>query len=519
MKIKNKIKLIGGLSSLLLFGACTDLEFENLSGIIPEGAGEANELLSSAYGNLREFANERTIFGLSEHSSDILMGPTRGGDWFDNGVFQQMHLHTWAPDHLFIRTVWTDLNAGVFRATQAIEGNGATPQLIAEAKTVRAFYSYHILDFWGITIFRGATQGLEADPIVRSSAESVASLIEDLESALPDLPETSSLNVANKNTARALLCKLYLNKAVYETEDRSQSGSFNFAAADMNKVIEYANDITASGQYSLTSGLEGYFNNFAELNHVQGSEPIFTVPVSQIDNFKRKWNCSLHWNQTPNGWSGFATLSDFYDTFDSNDFRIGGDYNSATNPYTASSGVNAGFLIGPQTDANGDQVFARDGITPVNFTREVTLKINGEIEGIRVLKYIPDFTNGENRADTPTNSYVLLRYGDVLMNKAEALFRGGTDPEGDTALTLINEIRSFRFETPSPFTEITAENLLEERGRELYWEGWRRNDLIRFGKFLDAWQEKPASGAERVLYPIPPTAILANPNLNQNPGY
>jgi len=60
---------------------------------------------------------------------------------------------------------------------------------------------------------------------------------------------------------------------------------------------------------------------------------------------------------------------------------------------------------------------------------------------------------------------------------------------------------------------------LEERGRELYWEGWRRNDLIRFGKFLDAWQEKPATSSERVLYPIPPTALLSNPQLVQNPGY
>jgi len=114
---------------------------------------------------------------------------------------------------------------------------------------------------------------------------------------------------------------------------------------------------------------------------------------------------------------------------------------------------------------------------------------------------------------------VLLRYGDVLMNKAEALFRGGTDPMGQTALDVINEVRDIRFETPSPFTEVTNENLLEERGRELYWEGWRRNDLIRFGKFLDAWQEKPATTAERVLYPIPPTALLANPSLMQNPGY
>jgi len=420
MKLKNKIKLIIGLTGFLLLGSCTDLEFENLSGIIPEGVGESSDLLASAYGQLREFANERTIFGLSEHSSDVLMGPTRGGDWFDNGVFQQMHLHTWAPDHLFIRTVWLDLNKGVFRATQAIEGVGATPQIIAEAKVVRAYFMLHILDFWGITVFRGATEGLEVDPLVRDGSESVQFLIDDLESALPDLPDTSSPNLANKNTARALLCKLYLNKAVFEADDRSV-GAFTFNSDDMNKVITYANDIISSGRFSLSNGVIGYFNTFAERNDTQSSELIFSVPGTQIPQFKAKWNVSLHWNQKPNGWSGYATLSDFYDTFEEGDSRLGGPYNSATNPYTNSSGVNAGFLIGQQFDNEGNQVLARDGATPVNFTREVTLKENGETEGIRVLKYIPDFTDGVDNADNPSNSMVLLRYGDVLMNKANTI--------------------------------------------------------------------------------------------------
>ncbi len=517
MKIINKLKLIIGFSILILFGACTDLEYDNLGGIIPEegAVGDASELLASAYGQLREFANERVIFGLSEHSADVVIGPTRGGDWFDGCVFQQMHLQDWTGDHLFIRTSWQDLNAGLFLATQATEGTGATPQIIAEAKTVRAYYMFHILDFWGITAFRGATEGLEVNPLVRSSAESVDFIIDDLESALPDLPETSSPNVANKNTARALLCKLYLNKAVYKTADRSESGSFDFAAADMNKVVEYSDAIIASGRYSLTSGLIGYFNTFAERNEVQSSELIFSVPGSEIPQFKAKWNVSLHWNQKPGGWSGFATLSDFYDSFDEEDSRIGGEYNSATNPYTASTGVKVGFMIGQQYDEQGNMVFARDGVTPVNFTREVDLKVNGEVEGIRILKYIPDFSGGEDFSDSPGNSYVLLRYGDVLINKAEALFRMG-DIAG--AETVINDLRAVRYGQAAPLA-LTLETLLAERGRETYWEGWRRNDLIRFGKFLDEWQEKPATTKEKVLFPIPTTALLANPDLNQNPGY
>ena len=66
---------------------------------------------------------------------------------------------------------------------------------------------------------------------------------------------------------------------------------------------------------------------------------------------------------------------------------------------------------------------------------------------------------------------------------------------------------------------IDADELLAERGRELYWEGCRRQDMIRFGRFLDAWSDKPASGPERLLFAIPANAIAVNPNLQQNPGY
>lgn len=514
MKIKNKIRLILSLSTLILFGGCTDLEYNNLGGIIPEGSGDSEAFLLSAYGAAREFANERTIFGLTEHPSDVLIGPTRGGDWFDGGVFQQMHLHQWHPDHIFIITAWKSLNDGVFKATQAIAGNGVTPQITAEAKTIRAYYLFHILDFWGITAFREAAQGLESDPLVRNSAESVNWIIEDLESALSDLPEASSKNVANKNTARAILCKLYLNKAVYEADSKG-GGTFDFNPQDMDKVISYATDIEASGQYSLTPGVVGYFQNFAEANDEQSTELILSVPKEVIGGFKQKWNCTLHWNMRPPGWSGFATLSDFYDTFEEGDSRLGGAYNSDTNPYTEVSGTDAGFLVGQQTYADGTIILARDGVTPVDFSREVDLKVNGEVEGIRVLKYIPDFRGGVDNADDANNSMVLLRYGEVVMNKAEAMFRKGDVAEAEE---VVNGLREIRFEKPAPL-ELTLESLLEERGRELYWEGWRRHDLIRFGKFLDEWQEKPATDSDKVLFPIPSTALLANPALQQNSGY
>jgi hypothetical protein len=101
-----------------------------------------------------------------------------------------------------------------------------------------------------------------------------------------------------------------------------------------------------------------------------------------------------------------------------------------------------------------------------------------------------------------------------MLMKAEALLR--TDQAGP-ALIIVNEIREAR--GASTLNSLTLDELLAERGRELWWEGYRRQDLIRFGKFLDAWHEKPATDATKLLYPIPNVALAANPNLQQNPGY
>ena len=150
---------------------------------------------------------------------------------------------------------------------------------------------------------------------------------------------------------------------------------------------------------------------------------------------------------------------------------------------------------------------------PLFFTRDVKLKETGtnlEVTGIRVIKYPPDYV----KEFSAENEYVVFRYADVLMMKAEALLRTGN---AAGALTIVNQIRTPRGATP--LASLTENNLLDERGRELYWEGWRRNDLIRFGKFLGAWQEKTASTAERLLFAIPNEQLAVNPNLTQNPGY
>jgi len=106
--------------------------------------------------------------------------------------------------------------------------------------------------------------------------------------------------------------------------------------------------------------------------------------------------------------------------------------------------------------------------------------------------------------------------------KAEAIFRGGSSSE--TALGLVNELRALRNgngNTPA-LGSLSEQELLDERGRELFMEFWRRNDLIRFGQYTRDWEFKDPSAvgnADKALFPIPASQVILNPNLVQNPGY
>ncbi|MBK9743140.1 MAG: RagB/SusD family nutrient uptake outer membrane protein [Saprospiraceae bacterium] len=189
-----------------------------------------------------------------------------------------------------------------------------------------------------------------------------------------------------------------------------------------------------------------------------------------------------------------------------NDQRLGSEINGVTDV----SGLRAGFLIGQQRDKDGNNLLDRSG-SPLSFTKNVLLAGNGENEGIRVIKYPPDYSN----VDNPENDYIILRLADIHLLKAEALLRKG---DGGGALIVVNELRNKR--GASELNSIHLKGLLDERGRELYWEGWRRNDLIRFGEYTKAWEMKNASiDGHEVLFPIPQLALDSNPNLKQNDGY
>jgi hypothetical protein len=215
---------------------------------------------------------------------------------------------------------------------------------------------------------------------------------------------------------------------------------------------------------------------------------------------------TLHYNQNPSGWNGFATLADFYGKFESVDDRV-----AAASPVTEKGanfhGLKRGFLIGQQVNDKEEEIIDNRTQLPLSFTADVPLSGAATYKGIRVIKYHP----GDQ------GPYIFFRYADALLMKAEAILRGGTATGGETALSLVNDLRNVRGASPLASVDETA--MLDERGRELYWEGVRRTDQIRFGTFTTTWHEKTSTESFRVLFPIPQQAIDSNPNLKQNKGY
>lgn len=487
--IKNFIILFSIIGAS--FSSCTDLETEEFDSIISETetgdfTGDPAELLASAYGLMHfSVTHHEFAFSFNEHSSDELIAPTRGTDWDDAGKWRALHQHTWDADHPHNLPTWNNLNQGSFTCNQVLAVN-PTPQQAAEARFLRAFYMFNIMDLWGVVPFREVNDGPEIDPTVFTREEAFNFIIDDLEAALPNLPVSgpSANNIyANRAAANALLAKLYLNKAVYLSEN--PAGPYNFEVADMNKVVEYAEAVAEDG-YSLS---DDYFKIFS------GSADQEVIWASNDGPVENRWRMTLHYDNNPDGWNGFATLSEFYDKFEETDSRRGG---------SGTSGLGQGFLIGQQYNEQGQEIINSRNNQPLSFTREVPLNGAASDQGIRVIKYHPD----------SALHYVMLRYADVLLMKAEAIFRGAT---GGDALAIVNELRTNR--GASTLASLSEEAILDERGRELYWEGWRRMDQIRFGTFNDAWHEKEVTDPHTVILPIPRQAIDTNPNFVQNPGY
>ncbi|MES2004930.1 MAG: RagB/SusD family nutrient uptake outer membrane protein [Bacteroidota bacterium] len=542
MKPYNMIKKLAlPLAAIFALSGCTKLN-ENLGSTLTNsqvssalGSAGTGLLLSAAYADLGgPLTGQDQVFSLMENTTDESLVPTRGGDWDDNGVWRVLHNHTWNADHGQITSVFNNLNKINFDATNVL-GFNPSPAQAAEARFIRALALYYLLDLYGQFPIRNPGDNLLLAPTVKSGADGGAFIIAELTAILPNLSASNGSSLANPDAARTLLMKCYLQKGAW-----ANRATPTFDAADMAQVISLGNTIITSGKYSYAAN---YFDNFNPTND-NAKEAIFrydnTAGVGANNSgLQARWNMTLHYNSyTPNnpnaGWNGFSTIGDFYASFNTSavptvygpadtifDGRLGGrNYNNSK----TISGINPGFLVNQQYNENGTALKDRKG-APLAYDKTIAANMietgtNLEVTGIRVVKYVPDYAYYGGPAG---NDLMIFRYPDVVLMVAEAQMRTGS---AGPALTLVNGLRIAR--NAPALTAITLVNtanvedpgtLLAERGRELYWESVRRTDLQRFGVYLKPWQYKPSDDPKNLIFPVPNSALAANPNLKQNPGY
>ncbi|HWJ89885.1 MAG TPA: RagB/SusD family nutrient uptake outer membrane protein [Flavisolibacter sp.] len=537
------------ITGCLVFGlsACTKLD-QKLQSSYPfvPSSGAAASLLNGTYSDLVGLLHgQDQIFSLQENTGDMCLVPTRGGDWDDNGVWRVLHAHTWPRTHSQFISVFNGLGKLESDAIATLASSPTAAQA-DEALFLKSVAQFYYVDLFGQVPYRLVSEynSIKPAPVLQPAA-AVDTLVAALNGIISRnaLPASNVPYRASVDAAKFLLMKVLLNKGAYINR-----AAPTFADADMQQVITLGNQLITSGKYSLTPN---YFDNFGPNNATTGKEAIWSWPNNgsasnngvSSGGINARWMMTLHYNSWDKnnvygsaGWNGFSTVADFYNTFEGHgdatantvidttkDKRIGGKFYPGV---TDQSGLRPGLLAGLQKNENGVGEVDRKG-NPLTFTPTVNLvETNAntlEIAGIRIVKYPPDYTayNGGNQR----NQLQIFRYADVMLMVAEAYLRAAA-PNTVAALALVNQIRTAR--GASVWTSVPLVNasnvadpntLLAERGRELYWESWRRQDLIRFGVYLKPWALKTADDPKNLLFPIPSDQLIANPNLKQNPGY
>lgn len=524
-----------GLVSLLLLPVqgCTNLD-ENPASVITPGnffRTEAEVLagLAGVYAQLRSTAPEGGIYDAIEVSTDEIVVPTRGQDWYDNGQWIDLHNQTWTPTSAatanFFNGVWNSAYTGVARANLFVSAvqNSTVPgkaTVLAEARALRAFYYYILMDFFGgVPIV--TTPALATNP--RNTRREVFNFIESeliaaRDSGLPATWGAGDAGRVTKGAADAILANMYINAGVFTKDGGISANSYNSCAGvTVNggdacaQAIAAANRLLNSGTYRLA---DSFPQNFRADNS-NSPENIFVVKFIAADGLGMDVIMSgLHYNQfNPTPWNGFATLAQTYNTFDS----------AGINGATVTDKRRRAILIGRQANVlTGALVNDRAG-NPLIFTDTIKdIHQATEGEGPRPYKWPAD---PAHVAQNNGNDFAWFRLGEMYLIKAEAL--NEQTPGDPAALALLNALRARTDPVNTPLAgPITRQMILNERLFELMAEGKRRQDLIRFGQYTTRTDAasgisggKQPSDGHYVLMPIPQTQIDANPKLTQNPGY
>jgi hypothetical protein len=470
---------------------------------------------------------DRGIYDLNTFTTDDAMLPTRGGDWYDGGLWQNLFRHEWGTKNDLVKSSWDYLyrvvgmaNQSLDKLNQLVEENPNLKTYQSEVRALRAMYYYYLLDMFARV------------PIVTSSNTKIADIRQSERSEVFDFVKqeleesVSALSPAHSNlqgeyygritqpVAYFLLARLALNAEVYTDNDwtdndRQDGKDIKFTIDGVEKnaweaTVAFCDKITELG-YELESD---FGTNFSVSNE-SSKENIFVIPMDPTLFGAQDYNLvrSRHYEHAKainnqDGWNGASATREALVTF---------GYNTPS----VDPRFELTYFAGP--------VFTPSGVAVQNGTKgqltyvpeAIKLDLTGDPDekeaGARMKKYEID-ENALSGGRLHRNDYVLFRYADAVLMKCEALVRNGQN--GDTELSLIRNRAG-----ATNNRQATLENILDERLLELAWEGVRRQDLVRFGQFGKAISDRPATGKYLDVFPIHEDVLSLNRQLTQNPGY
>ncbi len=536
---KTGINSLIGLLSLGLLVACHEITVpvstELTPDIFPQNANQFIQASGPPYAALRG-AFSLDYWFMQSLSSDEAILAARGGNWYDNQNYRMLHYHSWTKDHGWTNSCWNWLSTVIGTTNQALSilnqtiPAGSSKQTnLAELKMVRALSYFMMMDLYGNVPIDTAYGDFSPHPNV--ARPQVFNFIEsEVKAALPYLSRTSGQAIygrANKYTAFALLAKMYLNAEYYT------------GTARYTDCVTACDSVMRSGLYAIESK-DTYLQMFYPNNGPQMKEFIFAIPYDPAASALPGTNGMMYHARydvprsatkkfnlpfTPS--APESTLPEFYANFnDPNDVRnrqwlTGLQFlNDGVTPLTVTT-TKKGYDQ-TYTGADGAAAYTYQvNLTPNTLLRQDVSAFdcgNDEIAwnmGYRNVKFYPDASSTSRNQN---NDVPVFRYSDIVLMKAEAILRGGAPTLGQTAVSLVNQLRASRTTAPALST-VTLDDLYAERSREFAWETWHRNDMIRFGKFEGSWGFKTDANPAHRIFPIPTSALSVNPALTQNPGY
>lgn len=536
----NRLFISAGLLAMTLTG-CTDLDMSpnsqytedpsQNSGVDPMIVVEAK--MADVYYHLAGTLGRRYMEAQCLASDEFTPLAFAGG-YYDSGTYAHQALHCSSPNDASIGW-YDDVTAGITKANTILEdlGSGASAQMKAPARAIRAYYTWILMDSYGDTPILDKVQA-EGSVVPRSPRKEVAEWIEsELNDIIPALTDDVTENTYGKPTkwmAEALLAKLYINWPVYTAESVDQYDAATAANPKLDACIAACDEIINSGKFNL--GSVDYLHKFSYDNGWQIEDFIYAIPYDAINRqgmqYARPRTFKDMKNLLPNV---YGSTDKFTQSFGGNMvvtpefaklFSLDGDIRNLS-ILRGDVYVRDPKTLRPTTEPfmyKGNQIHFTENITLAkkDNTIEVGNDANAYQQGCHSIKWFTtpaDYNNGRNQS----NDLPIFRFADILLMKAEALTRQGSSG----AKALFNQIRTYAG-APTIANEPTLQEIYDERGREFFDENWRRNDMIRFGHYEDEffphYKDFPDASFDKRhrIFPVPQNTINLN-GWEQNPGY